>query len=84
MKKILLVEDNEIITKGLRYSLNQENFEVEIAKNIVTAKAKMKKQKFDLYLLDILYTEKAKVTINIIINISLKNFFIVTSFYSSI
>ena len=53
MKKILLVEDNEIITKGLRYSLNQENFEVEIAKNIVTAKAKMKKQKFDLYLLDI-------------------------------
>ena len=33
MPKILLVEDNETITKGLKYSLEQENFEVETALN---------------------------------------------------
>ena len=53
MKKILLVEDNETITMGLKYSLEQENFEVETAKNVVTAKAKMKKEEFNMYLLDI-------------------------------
>lgn len=52
MQKILLVEDNETITKGLKYSLEQEKFEVETAQNIVTAKTKIKKN-FDLYLLDI-------------------------------
>lgn len=41
MAKILLVEDNEIITKGLKYSLEQENFQVETAENIVMAKAKI-------------------------------------------
>lgn len=30
MQKILLVEDNETITKGLKYSLEQEKFEVEM------------------------------------------------------
>lgn len=53
MAKILLVEDNEIITKGLKYSLEQENFQVETAENIVMAKAKINKQRYDLYLLDI-------------------------------
>ena len=53
MRKILLVEDNETITMGLKYSLEQENFEVETAKNVVTAKAKMKKEEFNMYLLDI-------------------------------
>ena len=41
MKKILLVEDNEAIQKGLKYSLEQENFEIETAENIVTAKTKI-------------------------------------------
>ena len=53
MKKILLVEDNEIIVFGLKYSLDQEGFSVETAKNIIMAKAQIKKQKFDLCLLDI-------------------------------
>ena len=53
MQKILLVEDNETITKGLKYSLEQEKFEVETAQNIVMAKTKIKKRKFNLYLLDI-------------------------------
>lgn len=53
MRKILLVEDNYTIIMGLKYSLEQENFEVDTAKNIVTAKSKIKKQEYDLYLLDI-------------------------------
>ena len=53
MRKILLVEDNEIIAKGLKYLLEQEKFDIKIAKNIVEAKTMIKKQKFDLYLLDI-------------------------------
>lgn len=53
MREILLVEDNEIIVKGLKYLLEQEKFDIKIAKNIVEAKTMIKKQKFDLYLLDI-------------------------------
>ena len=53
MKKILLVEDNETIIMGLKYSLEQEKFYVETVKDIVTAKSKINKEKFDLYLLDI-------------------------------
>lgn len=53
MRKILLVEDNEIIVKSLKYLLEQEKFDIKIAKNIVEAKTIIKKQKFDLYLLDI-------------------------------
>jgi len=53
MAKILLVEDNETIVMGLKYSLEQENFEIDVASNIVTAKSKIKKQNYDLYLLDI-------------------------------
>ena len=32
MRKILLVEDNETIILGLKYSLEQEGFEVDVAK----------------------------------------------------
>lgn len=53
MRKILLVEDNETIIMGLKYSLEQEGFEVYTAKNIVSAKSKIKEQEYDLYLLDI-------------------------------
>ena len=35
MKKILLIEDNETIIMGLKYSLEQEKFEVETASNMI-------------------------------------------------
>lgn len=38
MKKILLVEDNEIISKGIQYFLEQEKFEIITAKDLKTAK----------------------------------------------
>ena len=31
--RLLLVEDNEIIIKGLKYTLEQENFEIDIVKS---------------------------------------------------
>ena len=54
MKKILLVEDNEAIQKGLKYSLEQECFEVEIASDVKNAKDKLTKNEFDLVILDVM------------------------------
>lgn len=53
MKKILLVEDNETIVMGLKYSLEQESFKVDVAKNQSEAKEKIKQEKYDVFLLDI-------------------------------
>jgi len=54
MKKILLVEDNDAIQKGLKYSLEQECFEVEIASDVKNAKDKLTKNEFDLVILDVM------------------------------
>lgn len=53
MKKILLIEDNEAILKGLTYSLEQEKFEVYIAKNIKESKQKLESMEYDLIVLDV-------------------------------
>ena len=53
MKKILLVEDNDTIVMGLKYLLEKENFEVKAVKNLEETYEIAKKEKFDLYLLDI-------------------------------
>lgn len=53
MKKILLIEDNETIIKGLKYTLEQEGYNVETAESIIKAKTKIKKEQYDIYLLDI-------------------------------
>lgn len=53
MKNILLLEDNESIIMGLKYSLEQECFNVEIAKNIAEAKNKINEKEYSIYLLDI-------------------------------
>ena len=53
MKKILLIEDNELILKGLKYSLEQENFKIEMAKNVEEAKEKLPDETINLIVLDI-------------------------------
>ena len=53
MKKILLVEDNETIVMGLRYSLEQENFQVISAKSVAESKEKIKQEQIDIVLLDV-------------------------------
>ena len=53
MKKILLVEDNDTIVRGLKYLLEKENFEVKTVKNLEETYKIAEKEKFNLYLLDI-------------------------------
>lgn len=53
MKKILLVEDNETIVMGLKYSLEQENFQVISALNVENAKDILSQETIDLILLDV-------------------------------
>lgn len=53
MKNILLVEDNEAIIMGLKYSLEQENIKVIIAQNVIETKQKLNQEKIDLILLDV-------------------------------
>ena len=54
MKKLLLVEDNESILKGLIYSLEQEEFEVDASKNVHNAKENLDSNEYDLIILDIM------------------------------
>ena len=53
MKKILLVEDSETIIMGLKYSLEQENFNVKVSKTVIDTKKIIEQEEFDLVLLDI-------------------------------
>lgn len=54
MKKILLVEDNEAIVKGLKYSLEQEKFDVDVAQNVKTAKQKVGSNEYNIIILDVM------------------------------
>lgn len=53
MKKILLVEDNETIIMGLKYSLEQEGFQVISAKTAKESKEKLDNKSMDIVLLDV-------------------------------
>jgi len=57
-KKILIIEDEEIIHSLLQKKLAEEGYEVSIATNGVEGLEKMKKAKPDLVLLDIIMPEK--------------------------
>ena len=53
MKKILLLEDNETIIMGLKYSLEQEGFQVISAKTAKESKEKLDNKSIDIVLLDV-------------------------------
>ncbi len=52
--KILLVEDNEMIVKGLVYSLSKEGFETDIAYNAQEAESKIESNVYDIIILDVM------------------------------
>lgn len=54
MIKILLVEDNELIIKGLKYSLEQEKFQVEVSKTYNKSKEILERETYDLIIVDIM------------------------------
>ena len=51
--QILLVEDNEILAKGLKYSLEQKKYKIIHAKNVKETLEFIKKEKIDFIILDI-------------------------------
>jgi len=53
-KRVLLVDDEPLIVKGLRFSLEQDGFEVETAADGEEAIAKFFGSQFDLVLLDVM------------------------------
>ena len=50
---ILLVEDNEMVVKGLKYSLEQNNFRVTSKATISDTLEFLENEKIDLIILDI-------------------------------
>ena len=53
-KKVLVVDDEKLIVKGLRYSLEQDDMEVECAYDGEEALGYAKNNKYDIILLDIM------------------------------
>ncbi len=53
-KKVLVVDDEKLIVKGLRFSLEQDDMEVECAYDGEEALEMAKRNKYDLILLDIM------------------------------
>ncbi|MDP2943748.1 MAG: response regulator [Candidatus Omnitrophota bacterium] len=52
-KKILVIDDEELIIKSLKKLLEKENYEVFVAKNGQDALAMVEEEKFDLIIADI-------------------------------
>ena len=53
-KKILVVDDEKLIVKGIRFSLEQEGMEVDCAYDGEEAVEKAKEKKYDIILLDLM------------------------------
>ena len=53
-KRILLVDDEPLILKGLKYTLEQEGYETDMAMDGEEAMVKFQAQPFDLVLLDVM------------------------------
>lgn len=53
-KKVLVVDDEKLIVKGVRFSLEQDDMEVDCAYDGEEALDKIKNNRYDLILLDIM------------------------------
>jgi DNA-binding response OmpR family regulator len=53
-KKVLVVDDEKLIVKGLRFSLEQDDMEVDVAYDGEEALEKAKNNRYDIILLDIM------------------------------
>jgi len=53
-RKILVVDDEKLIVKGIRFSLEQDGFEVDVAYDGEEALEKVKYNQYDLLLLDVM------------------------------
>lgn len=62
-KRILIVDDEPMILKGLRYTLEQESYEVDVAVDGEEAMAKFASSHFDLILLDVMLPKMDGLTV---------------------
>ena len=53
-KKVLIVDDEKLIVKGIRFSLEQDNMEVDCAYDGEEALEKVRNNQYDIILLDIM------------------------------
>lgn len=53
-KKVLVVDDEKLIVKGIRFSLEQDGMEVDCAYDGEEALEKIKKEEYDIILLDVM------------------------------
>ena len=54
MAKVLVVDDEKLIVKGIRFSLEQEGMEVDCAYDGIEAIEKAKAKEYDVVLLDVM------------------------------
>lgn len=54
MKKVLVVDDEKSIVKGIKFSLEQDDMQVDVAYDGEEAFAKAKENEYDIILLDIM------------------------------
>ena len=54
MTKVLVVDDEKLIVKGIRFSLEQDNMEVDCAYDGEEAMSKAKEKEYDMILLDVM------------------------------
>ncbi|MBQ5869861.1 MAG: response regulator, partial [Lachnospiraceae bacterium] len=54
MAKVLVVDDEKLIVKGIRFSLEQEGMEVDCAYDGIEAIEKAKANEYDVVLLDVM------------------------------
>ena len=57
-RKVLVVDDEKLIVKGLKFSLEQDGMEVDCAYDGLEAMEKIKSGNFDIILLDVMLPEK--------------------------
>ena len=56
-RKVLVVDDEKLIVKGIRFSLEQDGMEVDCAYDGEEAVEKAKDKKYDIILLDLMLPE---------------------------
>ncbi|MCX7749520.1 MAG: response regulator transcription factor [Clostridia bacterium] len=54
MEKILVIEDDETLARGIEFALSRENYQVIIAGNLKEARSLLESQDFTLLLLDVM------------------------------
>ena len=63
MTKVLVVDDEKLIVKGIRFSLEQDNMEVDCAYDGEEAMSKAKEKEYDVILLDVMLPEEDGISI---------------------